>query len=40
MTMSCGRKRSLAVGMVEMVELVPGNGRREQIKEIWEIGCS
>jgi len=40
MTMGCGRKMRLAVRMVEMVELVPGNGRREQTKEIWEIGCS
>jgi len=39
MTVSCVRKRRLVVGMVEMVELVPGNGRREQTKEIWELGC-
>jgi len=40
MTMSCGRMRRLTVGTVEMVQLVPGNGRREQTKEIWELGCS
>jgi len=40
MTMCCDSKRRLAVGMVEMVEIVPGNGRREQTKDIWELGCS
>jgi len=38
--MSCGSKRRLAVGILEMVELVPGNGRRDQTKEIWQLGCS
>jgi hypothetical protein len=38
--MSCGRKRRLAVGMVEMVELVPGNGRGEETNEIWDLRCS
>jgi hypothetical protein len=28
------------VGMVEMVELVPGNGIGERKKEIWELGYS
>jgi hypothetical protein len=40
MTVSCVRKRRLVVGMVEMVELVPGNGRWEQTKEIgfsWSV---
>ena len=40
MTMCCGSKRRLAFGMLEMVELVPGNGKREQTKEIWELRCS
>ena len=35
-TISCRRTRRLAVGTVEMGELVPGNGRREQTKEICE----
>jgi hypothetical protein len=40
MKMSCGRKRRLAVGMEEMVELVPGIGIGEQTTEMWELGCS
>ena len=36
---SCRRKRRLAVGMVEMVEIVPGNRRRIKSKEKWELGC-
>jgi hypothetical protein len=39
-TMSCGRMRRLAVGMVEIVELVPGNGRRGETEEIWDLRCS